>query len=344
MQATQSRYGTTSDGRAVTEFVLESARGMRVHIIDLGATVTAVMMPDRAGKSANICLGHDNLAGWEKNDTFFGCIVGRVANRIRDGRFELDGKVYGVARNVLGKHHLHGGIKGFDKYVLKAKLFRKGDSAGVRFTHTSPDGDEGYPGTLKLTAEYVLTDSNELSFEYWATSDKPTPVNITNHAYFNLAGAKARESGTVLAQEARFNCPFYLPVDGDLMPTGEIARTAGGAFDFSELKAIGKDIGSIPGGGYDHCLVVGKRAGDMGLVGTVRDPASGRAMEVHTTMPGVQFYTGNFLDGSLFPKHGGFCLETQWFPDSPNIGHFPPAILRPGQTYRHRTVHKFSAQ
>ena len=339
MQASQSRYGTTSDGRIVTEFVLESARGARVTIIDWGATVTSVMIPDRSGKSANVCLGHDSLAGWEKNASFFGCIVGRVANRIRGARFELDGKPYTLAKNV-GENHLHGGLKGFDKYVWKARLFKKSDAAGVRFTHVSPGGDEGYPGTLKVTAEYALTDANELSFEYWATADKPTPVNITNHAYWNLAGAK---SGAMLAQEVKFNCPFYLPVDENLMPTGEILKTAGTAFDFSEFKTIGRDIGAVHGGGYDHCLVVGKLSGALGLIGTVRDPASGRAMEVHTTMPGVQFYTGNFLDGSLFPKHGGFCLETQWFPDSPNIGHFPSAILRPGETYHHRTVHKFSA-
>jgi len=336
MQAFQSRYGTTADGRVVTEFRLESARGIRVHIIDYGATVTAVMLPDRSGKAVNVCLGYGSLTGWEQNPSFFGCIVGRVANRIRAGRFELDGVPYTLARNT-GEHHLHGGTRGFNKYVWKARLFRTGSAAGVRFSHASPDGDEGYPGRLTATAEYVLTDANELSFEYWATTNKPTPVNLTNHAYWNLAGAGA---GTVLGQELKLNCPFYLPVDENLLPTGEVLRTAGSPFDFSEFKAIGRDIGSVPGG-YDHCFVVGKRPGDLGLVGTARDPVSGRAMEVHTTMPGVQLYTGNFLDGSTFPRHGGFCLETQWFPDSVNIGHFSPSVLRPGQTYRHRTVHRF---
>jgi len=337
MQGAQSRYGTTADGRAVTLFTLENSHGLRVTVMDLGATVTSVMAPDRSGKIVNVTLGHDSLAGWEKNSTFFGCIVGRVANRIRGGRFDLDGKQYTLARNV-GENHLHGGLKGFDKSVWAAKLFKKGDTAGIRFRHTSPDGDEGYPGTLKATAEYTLTEHNELSFEYWATSDKPTPVNLTNHTYWNLAGAG---SGTMLSHEVKFNCPFYLPVDKDLMPTGEILKTAGNPFDFSSYKAIGRDIGAVPGG-YDHCMVVGKRGGDLDLVGTVRDPSSGRTMEVHTTMPGVQFYAGNFLDGSLFPKHGGFCLETQWFPDSVNIGHFPSSILRPGSTYHHRTVHRFS--
>ena len=336
MQASQSRYGTTADGHAVTEFRLEGARGIRVHLIDHGATVTAVMVPDRSGKVANVCLGYDSLAGWEQNPSFFGCIVGRVANRIRNGRFTLDGTTYELARNT-GEHHLHGGNKGFNKYVWKSKLIRAADRATVRFSHVSPDGDEGYPGTLTAVAEYSLTDAGELSFEYWATTKKATPVNLTNHAYWNLAGAG---SGTILGQEIELDCPFYLPVDGGLMPTGEILRTAGTPFDFSQFKAIGRDISAVKGG-YDHCFVLGKRAEELGLVGTARDPVSGRAMEVRTTMPGVQLYTGNFLDGSTFPQHAAFCLETQWFPDSVNIGHFPPVILRPGQTYHHRTVHRF---
>src|SRR5208283_5013843 len=212
------------------------------------------------------------LAGWEKNTTFFGCIVGRVANRIRGGKFELEGVPYTLARNV-GENHLHGGLKGFDKSVWTARLFKNGDSAGIRFQHTSRDGDEGYPGTLKTTAEYTLNESSELSFEYWATSDHATPVNLTNHTYWNLAGAG---SGTMLAQEARFNCPFYLPVDKDLMPTGEILKTAGNTFDFSSFKPIGRDIEGVPGG-YDHCLVVRKRE-DLDLVGMVQDPSSGRTM------------------------------------------------------------------
>ena len=341
MQASQSKYGTTSDGRAVTLFTLDNTHGMRVTVIDLGVALTSVMVPDRAGRAVNVTLAHPDLAEWEKNSTFFGCIVGRVANRIRGGRFDLDGRQYTLARNI-GENHLHGGLKGFEKYVWPGKLFKRGGAAGIRFHHVSPDGDEGYPGTLKVTAEYLLNENNELSFEYWATTNKPTPVNITNHAYWNLAGAiPGEDAGTMLAHEAQFACPLYLPVDGDLMPTGEILKTAGTPFDFSSYKPIGRDIGAVSGG-YDHCFVVGKHGSPLGLVGTVRDPSGGRTMEVRTSMPGVQLYAGNFLDGSLFPKHGGFCLETQWFPDSVNMRHFPDTILRPGGTYHHKTVHRFS--
>jgi aldose 1-epimerase len=337
MHASESKYGTTTDGRAVTLFTLENSQGMSVTMHNLGASVVTVMVPDRAGKTVNVNLGFDSLAGWEKNSPFFGCIVGRVANRIRGGKFDLDGKQYTLARNI-GENHLHGGVKGFDKYVWEAHHFKKGDIAGVRFQHTSKDGDEGYPGTLKAVAEYTLGENNELSFEYWATANQPTPVNLTNHAYWNLAGAGA---GTVFGHEVKLNCPFYLPTDSNLMPTGEIWTTAGTPFDFSSFKTIGRDFGAVPGG-FDHCFVVGKRNEALGLIGTVRDPLSGRTMEVYTTMPGVQLYTANFLDGSIFPRHGGFCLETQWFPDSPNIYQFPSSILRPGSTYHHRTVHKFS--
>ncbi len=336
MQATQSRYGTTSDGRTVSLLTLVNSRGVRVRAISLGATITEVIVPDRAGKPANVVLGYDSLAGWEKNAEFFGCLVGRVANRITAGRFTLDGREYTLARND-GPNHLHGGLKGFNKAVWSAKLFRRNDAAGIRFRWTSRDGDEGYPGTLKVTAEYALSEDNELSLEYWAVTDRPTPINLTNHAYWNLAGAG---SGTILAQELQLNCPFYLVGDEELTPTGEIAKTAGTPFDFSSSKPIGRDIAGVPGG-YDHCFVVGKREGELGLVGTARDPASGRSMEVRTTKPGVQLYTANFLDGTRYPKNGGFCLETQHFPDAVNRGHFPSSILRPGSTYHYLTVHKF---
>jgi aldose 1-epimerase len=250
----------------------------------------------------------------------------------------LDGKEYTLARND-GANHLHGGVRGFDKMVWAGRLIRRSGAAGIRWTYTSSDGEEGYPGTLKVTIEYVLTEENELCFEYWAVTDAPTPINLTNHSYWNLAGAG---SGTILEQEISFNCPFYLPVDEGLIPTGEVAKTAGTPFDFSSFKPIGRDIGRVEAG-FDHCMVVAKPSSELGLACTARDTATGRTMQVWTTKPGVQFYTANFLDGKYFPRHSGFCLETQYFPDSVNKGHFPSCILRPGETYHHRTVHKFSA-
>jgi aldose 1-epimerase len=338
MKATESPFGTTSDGQHVTLYTLENGRGMSVSVMSRGATVTAVNVPDRAGKTANVVLGHDSIAEYEKNSEFFGCIVGRFANRIAAGRFTLDGREFTLAKNDAG-NHIHGGIRGFDKVNWRGRLIRRKGAAGIRWSYTSRDGEEGYPGTLKVTADYVLTKENEFSFEYWAVTDKPTPVNLTNHSYWNLAGAR---SGIVHAQEMLFNCPFYLPVDNTLTPTGEILATRGTPFDFSNFKAIGGDIASVPGG-YDHCLLLHKPQDALGLACTARDPSSGRIMHVHTTKPGVQFYTANFLDGTYFPRQGAFCVETQALPDSPNRGHFPSCILRPRSVYHHRTVHAFTS-
>jgi aldose 1-epimerase len=337
MKHEESTYGTGPDGRALKRYTLENSRGMRVSIISLGATITEVMAPDRGGAPANVVLGYPSLDGYLNNTNFFGCIVGRFANRIAAGRFTLDGREYTLARND-GPNHIHGGIRGFDKLNWAGELFEGKDAAGVRFAATSPDGDEGYPGALELTLEYVLTEKNELTLAYRARTDRATPINITNHTYWNLAGAG---SGTVHAQELSFSCPFYLPVDEHLSPTGEVRATAGTPFDFSVPKPIGRDLARVPGG-YDHCMVFAKPAGVLGWACTAHDPASGRVMEVLTTKPGVQLYTGNFLDGTLYPKHGAFCLETQFFPDSPNFGHFPSSILRPGETYHQMTVHRFS--
>jgi aldose 1-epimerase len=338
MQASESVIGTTPDGKKIRQFILSNSRGMRVKAISLGATLTEVAVPDRGGTAANVILAHAPLERYTRNSEFFGCIVGRFANRIAGGRFSLEGKEYSLARNN-GANHLHGGVRGFDKAGWKGKIFTRKEAAGIRWTLTSPDGEEGYPGTLKVTADYVLTEDNTLSFEYWALTDRPTPVNLTNHSYWNLGGAG---SGTILAQEIAFKCPFYLPVDEGLIPTGEILKTAGTPFDFAAARSIGRDIGGVPGG-YDHCLVIAKPAGSLGLAATARDPASGRTMQVWTTKPGVQFYTANFLEGNPYPRHAGFCLETQMFPDSVNRGHFPTCILRPGQGYHHLTVHEFSA-
>jgi aldose 1-epimerase len=338
MQFTESTVGAAPDGKKIRLYTFTNGRGMRVGMIGLGAALVEVSVPDRGGAVANVNLAWDPLERYASNTSFLGCIVGRFANRIAGGRFSLDGREYTLARNN-GANHLHGGERGFDKAAWKAKVVRRGEAAGVRWTHVSPDGDQGYPGTLKLTAEYLLAEDNTLSLEYWAVADAPTPVNITNHSYWNLAGAGR---GTVLDHEMTFNCPFYLPVDEGLIPTGEVAVTAGTPFDFSTAKTIGRDFGKVPGG-FDHCMVVAKSPGALGLAATARDPVSGRTMQVWTTKTGMQFYTGNFLDGNPYPPQGGFCLETQMFPDCVNKGHFPSCILRPGETYHHLTVHKFSA-
>lgn len=338
MRIEESGFGTTPDGRAVRKFTMEGAGGMRVGAMSWGAALTEVLVPDRTGQTANVTLGYGSIAEYLEGRSFFGCVAGRFANRIAAGRFAVDGVQYELARND-GANHLHGGLRGFDKALWDGKPFRREGEVGVRWTLLSPDGDEGYPGNLRVTAEYALAEGNRLSFEYWAVTDRPTPVNLTNHSYWNLAGAG---SATVLDHEIALRCPFYLPSDAALLPTGEVRPVAGTPFDFARAKPIGRDMGGVAGG-YDHCMVVGKPADALGRAATVRDPSSGRVMEVFTTEPGVQFYTGNFLTGMPFPKHGGFCLETQRFPDSPNIGHFPSCILRPGQTYHHRTVHRFSA-
>jgi aldose 1-epimerase len=338
MKATEILVGRSADGQKVKRFVLESARGVSVQAVGYGASIVSVTVPDAKGRTANVVLSYGDPALYEANPAYFGCMVGRFGNRIRGGRFTLDGTEHSLACND-GANHLHGGIQGFQRKVWAGKLIRAAEAVGIRWSCVSPAGEEGYPGTLRVRAEYVLTERGELVLEYWAATDAATPVNLTNHAYFNLAGAG---SGTVLGHEACFNAPFYLPVDDSLIPTGEVIRTAGTPFDFSSSKPIGRDIGSVPGG-YDHCYVVGKTFSSLGLAATVRDPVSGRSLQVWTTKPGVQFYTGNFLDGTYFPRHGGFCLETQLFPDSVNVGHFPSCILRPGETYHHKTVYAFSA-
>jgi aldose 1-epimerase len=337
MRATEKRVGRAEDG-TLTTYTIENDDGMSVTILNRGATLMSVNVPDARGAVANVTLGFPTPAEYAHNDVFFGCIVGRFANRIGGARFTLDGREYTLARNN-GANHLHGGPRGYDKALWRGSLFTRPGLMGVRFRHTSRDGDEGYPGTLKLVAEYGLSASGELSLEYWATTSAPTPVNITNHAYWNLAGAG---SGLVLDHELSMSCPFYLPVDEGLIPTGEVRPVAGTPFDFSRAKSIGRDMGGVPGG-YDHCMVVGKIADSLGEACIARDPSSGRTMTVRTTKPGLQLYTGNFLPGTPFPRHGGFCIETQHFPDSVNKGHFPSCVLRPGATYHHRTVYAFAA-
>ena len=338
--------GKTPHDEVVHLVTLENANGLKVKIMTFGATITAVEVPDRNGKIENVTLYLDSLDDYVKGHPFFGSTVGRYANRIAKGKFTLDGKEYTLATNN-GENHLHGGVKGFDKAVWKAKPVRAEDSVGVTFTHTSPDGDEGYPGTLKATVTYSLSNDDDLRMEYSATTDKPTVVNLTNHAYWNLAGAG---SGDVLDHDLMINADRYLPVDEGLIPLGELAPVKGTPMDFTTPHKIGARIDQVEGG-YDHCYVlVNKKPGKLSLCARVKEPTSGRVMEIRTTEPAVQLYTGNFLDGSLtaggkkYQKHYAFCLETEHFPDSPNRPEYPPVVLRPGEKYRHLTIHKFSVE
>lgn len=350
-------YGKTADGQSVELYTLSNAKGMTVKIATYGGTITELLVPDRDGKLADVTHGFDNLAGYEsKGNPFFGCLVGRYCNRIGKGRFTLDGKEYKLATNN-GPHHLHGGLKGFDKKVWRVVGQEAGKSAdGVGYTglvlsYLSPDGEEGYPGNLDVQVSYRLTDDNALEIRYQAKTDKPTVVNLTNHAYFNLAGHAA---GDILDHEVTLFASRYTPSDETLLPTGKIEPVKGTPYDFTTAKTIGSRIKEIKGepGGYDVNYVIDRKAGsDLTLAAVVREPKSGRIMEVLTTEPGVQFYTGNFLDGTVkgkggavYKKHAGFCLETQHYPDSPNQKDFPSTVLRPGQTYRSMTVYRFSAK
>jgi aldose 1-epimerase len=332
--------GALPDGRKVTRYTVKNAAGLTVSMMDFGCTLLSVDVPDKAGKTVNVTLSFDDLAGYLSKPMYAGTVVGRFANRIANGRFTLDGREYQLHVGETG-HHLHGGAVGFDKVLWKARPFRKANAAGVRFEHTSRDGDEGYPGTLKATVVYALNEDGELSLEYLATADKATPVNLTNHAYWNLAG-----EGPMLDHVFSSPSRFYLPVDASLIPTGEVAAVDGTGFDFSSPRPIGRDIGKVEGG-YDHCMVVNRREPGLALACRASDPRSGRGMEVWTTSPAFQFYSGNFLDGRtgaggrVFAKHAAFCIEPEFFPDCVNVPHFPSCILRPGQVWHHLTVHRF---
>jgi aldose 1-epimerase len=309
-------------------------------------------VPDRNGKFDDVALGFANLDGYLKNPPFFGPIVGRYANRIAKGRFTLAGKTYTLAINNH-PNHLHGGVRGFDKVVWKAESFKKDDLVGIVFSHTSPDSDEGYPGALSLRVTYTLTPLNALEVEYEATTNKATPVNLTQHTYFNLAGEGV---GDVLDHVVTIHASRYTPVDSTLIPTGELASVEGTPLDFRTPFAIGARISDNHpqiryGNGYDHNFVLDRTSDQLAPAAHVLEPVSGRVLEVSTTEPGMQFYTGNFLDGTLTGKSGhvykqrmGFCLETQHFPDSPNKPNFPNTILRPGEMYRSKTVFSFSVQ
>ena len=348
---TVKAFGTLPTGDSVRMFTMTNARGVEVRVIDYGAIVTSIRTPDRTGKVADIVLGFDSLAGWLNNGPYFGALVGRYGNRIAKGRFTLDGTTYKLAVNN-GPNALHGGLKGFDKVHWKASPSADSNGIHVKLQYTSVDGEEGYPGTLQATITYSLTDSSQLVVDYEATSDKATPINLTQHSYFNLAG---EGNGDVLGHVLTLDADRFTPIDTTFIPTGQLPSVAGTPFDFRTPTPIGARIdGSHPqlvnGHGYDHNFVLTRPPGHTGLIlaAHVVEPTSGRTLEVSTTEPGVQFYTGNFLDGTVvgkgghaYPRRGGFCLETQHYPDSPNKSQFPSVILRPGKTYRSRTVFAF---
>jgi len=343
MSVTKKQWGTMPDGTVVEQYTLANEAGIEVDVATYGGLLTRVAVPDHDGKTENVTLALESLADYREGHPYFGCIVGRYANRIADGRFTLDGKQYELATNN-GKNHLHGGDEGFDKKVWQAEPVESEESVGVRLTYVSPDGEEGYPGKLTTTVRYELTADNELIMDYTAVTDAPTVVNLTNHAYWNLGGA---DSGSVLDHELVIMADEFLPVDHTLIPLGQPMSVADTAMDFRDGTKIGARIDQVEEG-YDHCYVLNKpRDAEMPLAARLSDPQTGRVMEIYTTQPGVQLYTGNFLDGSLsahgntYNKHAAVCLETQHFPDSPNQPQFPSTVLRPGEKYHQRTVHKF---
>jgi len=343
-------FGKTADGTPVDLYTLTNSKGVRVAITNYGGIVVSLFTPDRNGNLGDIVLGFERLEDYLKGHPYFGAIIGRYGNRIAKGRFTLDGVEYKLAQNN-GENHLHGGLVGFDKKVWKARDFVDAEGQHLELRYTSPDGEEGYPGNLDVTVTYSLNEQNQLRIDYVATTDKPTVVNLTNHSYFNLAG-----EGDILGHLLRLNADYFTPVDAGLIPTGELRPVKGTPFDFTEPTPIGARIEQDDeqlryGRGYDHNFVLRGGGGSLAEAAEVYEPKTGRVLRVLTTEPGVQFYTGNFLDGTLRGKYGrvyhrrtGFCLETQHFPDSPNKPHFPSTVLRPGQTYRSTTIYEFSAR
>jgi aldose 1-epimerase len=340
---TATDFGKLPDGTPTKLLTLTNAHGMTLKLTDYGARIVAIEAPDRAGKLANVVLTRPDAKAYAEHGAFFGCTTGRFANRIAKGKFTLDGKEHQLAVN--GTHHLHGGKAGFDRKVWS---IAKSDAGSVAFSMTSPDGDENYPGAMTVVVIFELTDSDEVAIHYQATTTKPTILNLTNHAYFNLAGAG---QGDVLAHRMEILADRFVAADGELIPTGKLEAVQGTPLDFTTARTLGERIEKLkvgpgnPGGTAQYVAVV-VAAGTLRTAAKVVDPQSGRTMEVLTTEPGVQLYTGNFLDGGAvngnYAKHGAFCLECQHFPDSPNRPEFPSTVLRPGETYRQTTIHRFS--
>ncbi|MDO7854484.1 aldose epimerase family protein [Hymenobacter sp. CA1UV-4] len=347
---TSASFGKTTDGTEVQLFTLTNANGVKASITNYGGTLTSLLVPDKDGKMGDVILGFDNVSGYQspefvKAGPYFGALIGRYGNRIKGGKFTLEGKAYTLAKNN-GPNSLHGGLKGFDKVVWQAEPGSSADGQSLKLTYVSKDGEEGYPGTLTVAVVYTLTADNALKIDYTATTDKATVVNLTNHAYFNLNHGAGKD---VLNHEVTLPADRYTVVDATLIPTGELKPVKGTPFDFTTPHAIGERIGQVPGG-YDHNWVLNTATGEHAAA-TVYDPATGRTLEVTTDQPGIQFYTGNFLDGTLkgkggtvYGKHAGFCLETQHFPDSPNQPKFPSTELKPGETYHSVSTYKFGVR
>ena len=349
-------FGKTNDGTPVEQYILRNSHGLQATVITYGATLQSLKVPDRNGKAEDIVLGFDNVQGYQAGTAYFGATIGRYGNRLANGAFELDGQHYQVPKND-GPNSLHGGTQGFDKRVWKAEPSKTDDSVGVTLTYLSKDGEMGFPGNMKTEVTYSLTEKNELRIEYKASTDKPTVLNLTNHSYFNLAGAG---NGDVLKQLVTLHADHYTPVNDKLIPTGELLAVSGTPMDFTQPTAIGKNIkadhpqlkfAEPKQGGFDFNWALDAE-GDVGqLAADVLDPASGRRLQLYTTEPGVQFYTSNFLDGTVkgkagkvYPHWGAFTLETQHYPDSPNQSNFPSTRLDPGKTYTQSTLFKFSTK
>jgi aldose 1-epimerase len=341
LKISKKTFGILSDGKKVYLYTLK-AGDLSFSLTNYGAIWTSLLVPSKKGRTDDILLGYSDFSLYAGNKPFFGATIGRFGNRIGNARFSLNDRVYTLYKND-GSHALHGGRRGFDKLRWKAGFYEEKDGIFVRFELESPDGEEGFPGNLKAAVSYGLTKSNEIIANYEARSDAPTPVNLTNHSYFNLAG---EGNGTILSHEALLHSSSYVEVDKNLIPTGKLVPVQNTPFDFRTRKSVEKDAAAA-GGGYDHCFVLDGEAGKLRPCAEVSDPASGRRMRVFTTQPGVQFYTGNFLDGvigkagSVYNKHAGFCLETQHFPDTPNRPEFPPAIFGPGKDYHEKAVFAF---
>ena len=347
---TKESFGKTESGEEIDIYTLRNTHGVETRITNYGGIVVSMLVPDRNGHLGDVVLGFDNLESYLKPHAYFGAIIGRYGNRIAKGRFTLNGVEYKLAVNN-GENHLHGGIKGFDKVVWTGKGIKTPAGPAVVLDYLSKDGEEGYPGNLRVNVVYTLTDKNELKIAYTATTDKDTVINLTHHSYFNLLG---EGNGTILNHQVKINADRFVPTDAGSIPTGDLKLVVGTPFDFLKLTTIGRRINQNDeqlklGNGYDHTFVVNGRPGVLRLAASVYEPFMGREMEVWTTEPGVQFYTGNFLDGTLvgksgkpYPRRSGFCLETQHYPDSPNQPSFPTTTLKKGMTYRSTTVYKFS--